>query len=399
MTPRKVLIAGGGIGGLAAALALLRAGIDVEVYEQSSELREVGAGIQISPNGNRILDHLGVLQNLQALSSPTDGKEIRLWNTGQMWKLFDLGAAAIQKYGYPYMTAFRPALLQVLADGVRALKPDAIQLNARCLGYSQSSEHVTLNFENRPSVTGDMLIGADGVHSKIRTAMFGAEPTLFTGMIAWRALIPMTALPAHMVRNVATNWVGPGGHVVHYPLNGGSVMNFVGILEGNTWDGPPWSQPGTIEDCSRAFQGWHEDVQTLIRCAPSVLKWAMCERPFLPRWSEGRVTLMGDACHPTLPFLAQGAVFTLEDAIVLQRCVSAYAHHLPLALVKYEQARMERAYRMVRGASDNTYRFHNRALAQQDTAEAFINKEWQQSAIGSRYDWLFHYSAMDAEIN
>ena len=267
------------------------------------------------------------------------------------------------------------------------------------MGYSQTSEQVTLSFENRPSVTGDLLIGADGVHSKIRTAMFGAEPTLFTGMVAWRALIPMAALPAHMVRNVATNWVGPGGHVVHYPLNGGSVMNFVGTLEGNTWEGPPWSQPGTIEDCSRAFQGWHDDVQSLIRCAPSVLKWAMCGRPFLPRWSEGRVTLMGDACHPTLPFLAQGAVFTLEDAIVLQRCVSAYANHLPLALVKYEQARMERAYRMVRGASDNTYRFHNRALAQQDTAEAFINKEWQQSAIGSRYDWLFHYSAMDAEIN
>ena len=120
MTLKKVLIAGGGIGGLAAALALLRAGIDVEVYEQSSELREVGAGIQISPNGNRVLDHLGVLQNLQALSSPTDGKEIRLWNTGQMWKLFDLGDAAVKKYGYPYMTAFRPALLQVLADGVRA---------------------------------------------------------------------------------------------------------------------------------------------------------------------------------------------------------------------------------------------------------------------------------------
>ena len=231
MSLQKVLIAGGGIGGLAAALALLKAGIDVEIYEQSDELREVGAGLQISPNGNRVLDHLGVLAALRALSSPTDGKEIRLWNTGQSWKLFDLGDAAVQKYGYPYMTAFRPALLQVLADAVQAIKPDALHLGARCSGLSQDRHGVVLKFDNREPVHGDLLIGADGVHSKIRTALMGPSPTLFTGMVAWRALIPMTALPVHMHRNVATNWVGPGGHVVHYPLNGGTVMNFVGILE------------------------------------------------------------------------------------------------------------------------------------------------------------------------
>lgn len=396
MRVQKVLIAGGGIGGLAAALALLKAGFDVAIYEQSEELREVGAGLQISPNGNRVLDHLGVLKALRALSSPTDGKEIRLWNTGQSWKLFDLGDAAVQKYGYPYMTAFRPALLQVLADAVRAIKPDALHLGARCKGFTQDHQGVMLQFDNQEPVHGDVLIGADGVHSKIRHVLMGPSPTLFTGMVAWRALIPMTSLPQHMHRNVATNWVGPGGHVVHYPLNGGRVMNFVGILENSPWAGPPWSEPGTTADCSRAFAGWHDDVQTLILSAPTILRWALCGKPFLQRWSEGRVTLMGDACHPTLPFLAQGAVFTLEDAVVLQRCLTTHAHNLPLALVKYEQARMERAYRMVLGASNNTYRFHNPALSKQDTAEAFINKEWQQSAIGTRYDWLFHYNALTA---
>ncbi|CAN1549128.1 UbiH 2-polyprenyl-6-methoxyphenol hydroxylase and related FAD-dependent oxidoreductases [Burkholderiaceae bacterium] len=398
MTHPKILIAGGGIGGLATALTLLQNNIDVDVYEQASELREVGAGIQISPNGNRVLDHMGVFEPLKSLSSPTQGKEIRLWNTGQTWPLFDLGKAAIDKYGYPYMTAFRPHLLQVLAEAVQALKPDAIHLNARCNGFEQSDAGVTLHFDGAASVSGDALIGADGLHSKIRAGLFGAAPPDFTGMVSWRALIPMEVLPEHLARPVATNWVGPGGHVVHYPLHAGKVMNFVGTLEGNTWSGPPWVSPATVDAALTAFEGWHEDVRTMIRHAPSFLKWALCGRPFLDHWSQGRVTLMGDACHPTLPFLAQGAVFTLEDAVVLQRCIRQDAHDLPTALQRYEAARQERAYRMVRGASDNTSRFHNPILANAEQGVAFIEREWQQTAIGSRYDWIFNYNAITAEI-
>jgi salicylate hydroxylase len=186
--------------------------------------------------------------------------------------------------------------------------------------------------------------------------------------------------------------------VVHYPLNAGKVMNFVGTLEGNTWSGPPWNSPDTVEAALTAFEGWHEDVQTMIRHAPSFLKWALCVRPFLSHWSQGRVTLMGDACHPTLPFLAQGAVFTLEDAIVLQRCIRQDANDLPRALQRYETARMERAYSMVRGANDNTSRFHNPCLADATQGVAFIEREWQQTAIGNRYDWIFNYNAITAEV-
>ena len=398
MRTPKVLIAGGGIGGLATALTLLQHGFEVAVYEQSSELREVGAGIQISPNGNRVLDHLGVLAKLQSLSSPTQGKEIRLWNTGQMWKLFDLGQAAIDKYGFPYMTVFRPHLLQVLADVVNAIDPQAIHLNARCQRVTQTDDSVTLHLEDGSAVTGDVLIGADGLHSKIRSALFGVQAPDFSGMVAWRALIPMHTLPPHMARPIATNWVGPGGHVVHYPVNGGEVMNFVGILEGNTWPSAPWSTPGTVQACHDAFQGWHEDVHAMISHAPAFSKWALCGKPALPHWSQGRVTLLGDACHPTLPFLAQGAVFTLEDAIVLQRCLRHHSHDVVQALQRYESARLERAYRMVQGARDNTTRFHNPALAHAQQAQDFIEREWQQTAIGNRYDWLFTYDAMTAAI-
>ena len=389
---KKALIAGGGIGGLAAAIALLQRGIDVEVFEQADELREFGAGIQISPTGNRALDALGVFQALQALSCNAAGKEIRLWNTGQTWTLFDLGDAAVRRYGYPYMTVFRPDLLRVLGDAVRRLKPDAVHLGARARTVTQDEQGVQLALADGRVVRGDLLVGADGVHSRVRPALFGSDEVLFSGMVAWRALIPMERLPERFTRSVALNWIGPGGHVVHYPVQGGRVMNFVGTLEGNTWPGPPYSAAATREQCLAAFAGWHEDIQTLIGQAPAVTRWALCGRRFLDTWTQGRATLMGDACHPTLPFLAQGAVHTLEDAVVLARCLERF-DNVPEALTRYDAVRRPRAYQMMRGAADNTARFHNPALAQPDTAEAFVAREWQSKAISDRYDWLFTYDA------
>jgi salicylate hydroxylase len=190
-----ILIAGGGIGGLAAAVALLARGHDVEVYEQAPELKEAGAGVQISPNGNRALHALGVFEAMQRLSCNTAGKEVRLWNTGKTWKLFDLGTEAIARYGFPYATVYRPDLLQVLADAVRAMKPDAIHLGRRVCGCSQQDDRITLHFDDGGSAQGDGLIGADGVHSPIRHALFGGDRPRFFGMIAWRGVIPIERVP------------------------------------------------------------------------------------------------------------------------------------------------------------------------------------------------------------
>ena len=230
-----VLISGGGIGGMAAALSLLRLGFDVDVYEQAQELREVGAGVQISPNGTRALNWLGVLPELQKLSVKTDAKEIKLWNTGQTWTLFDLGREAIQRYGFPYVTVYRPDLLQVLADAARRLKPDVLRTGRRSVGVSQYDERVALHLDGGEAVSGDAVIGADGVHSTVRASLLGADKARFSGMTAWRGTIPMERLPADYRRSVAVNWVGPGGHVVHYPLRGGTLMNFVGIHERQDW--------------------------------------------------------------------------------------------------------------------------------------------------------------------
>jgi salicylate hydroxylase len=393
---RRVLIAGAGIGGLTAALALLRSGIDVEVYEQASELKEVGAGVQLAANGTRVLYALGVGEALKALSCEAQGKEIRLWNTGETWKLFDLGPKSIERYGFPYFTVYRPDLLEVLARAVRALKPDAIHLGACCAGFSQDEDSVTLRLESGATTRGEALIGADGVHSRVRQGLFGADRPEFTGNIAWRGIVPMGRLPSHMARLVGSNWVGPGGHIVHYPLRGGEVMNFVGVLERADWRVESWSARGTLEELARDFQGWHEDIQALMRGIDAPYKWALMVRAPLERWSVGRVTLLGDAAHSMLPFLAQGAVMAIEDGLVLARCLQQFG--MDEALQRYEAARRGRTRRAVEGSAANLHRFHNRALADPAEARRFVDREWADSRVAERYDWLFTYDATTVEI-
>lgn len=390
----KVLLAGGGIGGLSAAVALLQRGIDVEVYEQAPELKEVGAGIQISPNGNKVLDALGVFQRLKELSCDPVRKEFRLWNTGKPWPMLSLGKAVIENYGYPYLTVYRPDLHQSLADRVRALKPDAIHLGCGVAGCEQDGQSATLLLRDGRRVKGDALIGADGVRSVVRNTLWGACDPEFSGMVAWRGLIPMEELPAHMQVQVGSTWIGPGGHAVSYPLHRSKIMNFVATIEGKTWNIAEGSELGSTEECLADFAGWHEDVQTLIRRSPRLIKWALMQRDPIPRWTQGRISLLGDAAHATLPFLAQGAVHSIEDGMVLSRCLEGVAlADVPAALERYEAARIERTSRMVRGATANTERFHSQELVNEVSAEKYLQREWSSEPIFERYDWLYSYDA------
>jgi salicylate hydroxylase len=389
-----VLIAGAGIGGLTAALAALRLGHEVEVYEQASELKEVGAGVQLSANGTRVLYALGVGEELKSLSCEATGKEIRLWNTGETWKLFDLGKVSIERYGFPYFTVYRPDLLDVLARAVRRLKADAIHLGRKCVGFTQTDGEVRLDLEDGTTAAGDALIGADGVHSPIRQTLFGADKPQFSGIIAWRGIIPMERLPARMERRVGVNWVGPGGHVVHYPLRGGAVLNFVGALERTDWQIESWSTRGTTDELAADYRGWHEDIQTLIRNIPVPHKWALMVRPPMPRWTVGRVTLLGDACHSMVPFLAQGAVMAMEDGLILARALTELDGAVASRLARYEEARRERTRRAVEGSADNIARFHNRALADPVGARQYVEREWAGHNVASRYEWLFRYDAL-----
>jgi salicylate hydroxylase len=393
-----VLIAGGGLGGLTAALALLRMGCEVGVYEQAAELREVGAGLQLSANGTHVFYALGVGEALKAHSCEAQGKEIRLWNTGETWKLFDLGKVSVERYGYPYFTVYRPDVLNVLADAVRREKPDAIHLGKRCVGFRQDDSCVELQLENGESVRGDALIGADGVHSRIRQGLFGADRPQFTGIIAWRGIVPLEKLPRHMARMVGTNWVGPGGHVVHYPLRQGKLMNFVGALERSDWQVESWSARGTNEELAADFKGWHEDVHALIRDIPTPYKWALMVRPPMERWTVGRVSLLGDACHSMVPFLAQGAVMAIEDGYVLARAMSEGEGDVSSRLLRYESARRERTNRAVEGSANNIQRFHNPALADPVKGRQYVDREWAGQRVSERYEWLFRYDATSAAL-
>jgi salicylate hydroxylase len=391
----RVLIAGGGIGGMTTALALLRHGIDVEVYEQAKELKEVGAGVQLAANGTRVLYALGLGEELKALSCEAQGKEIRHWQTGETWKLFDLGPVSIERYGFPYFTVYRPDLMGVLADAVRRLKPDAIHLGTRCTGFTQDAQGVRLQFE-QGEAKGDALIGADGVHSRVRQALFGADKPQFTGIIAWRGIVPMERLPKHMARRVGSNWVGPGGHIVHYPLRAGRLMNFVGALERADWQIESWSARGTKEEIAADFRGWHEDIEAFVAQIDTPYKWALMVRAPLERWTVGRVTLLGDAAHSMLPMLAQGAIMAIEDGYVLARALGKY--DVETALQRYEAARLERTTRTVEGSAANIHRFHNPALADPEEGRKFIDREWTGQRIADRYEWLFRYDATTVEI-
>lgn len=394
----RVLIAGGGLGGLTAALALLKMGCDVEVYEQAAELREVGAGLQLSANGTHVFYALGIGEALKAHSCEAQGKEIRIWNTGETWKLFDLGKVSIERYGYPYFTVYRPDVLGVLADAVRREKPDAIRLGQRCTGFVQDSSSVVLRLEDGTAASGDALIGADGVHSRIRQGLFGPDRPQFTGIIAWRGIVPMEKLPGHMARMVGTNWVGPGGHVIHYPLRAGKLMNLVGALERSDWQVESWSARGTNEELTADFAGWHEDVQALIRNIPVPYKWALMVRPPMDRWTVGRVTLLGDACHSMVPFLAQGAVMAIEDGYILARCLTERKGDVAERLLRYENARRERTRHAVEGSAGNIQRFHNPALADPAKAREYVDREWAGQRIAERYEWLFRYDVTSAAI-
>ena len=394
---RDVLIAGAGLGGLTAALTLIQRGHRVRVFEQAAELREVGAGVQIGSNGSRLLIALGLREAMERVVCVPAGREFRLWSTGQRWRAFDLGESAVQRFGAPYWMVHRGDFHAVLLDAVRKADPGAIRTGNACVGFEQDGTQATVLLENGETATGDVLIGSDGVHSRIRQQMFGDGKAEFTGIMAWRGLVPMERLPEHQRQLVGNNWIGVGGHVVTYPLRRGEILNFVAVIERDDWRVESWTVPGTTEECLRDLAPWHEDVKTIARNIDIPFKWALLGREPLDHFADGRVCVMGDAAHPTLPFLAQGANMALEDAIVVARCLEAY-DDVADALRHYEIARLTRTAAIVRGSADNTKRFHNPALGDAAGAAAYVDREFQPEKVAQRYDWLYEYDALTVPI-
>jgi salicylate hydroxylase len=396
--PGKIAVIGAGIGGLAAALALLRRDLDVDVYEQAPQLGEVGAGIQISSNGSRVLYALGLEQALDAVAVLPSRRQIRHWSTGETWDWLELGATTAKRYGTPHLMLHRADLHGVLANAVHRLKPDAVHLAKRCVGIAQSKEHVEVVFADGASASADYLVGADGIHSKVREHLFGPDQPEFTGVVAWRAVVPMASLPPHISSTVGTNWLGPKGHMLHYPIRRGELMNFISLVERDDWRIESWTVAGTRDELARDYPGWHPDVHVIIENITIPFKWALMVRAPMQRWSQGRITLLGDACHPILPFLGQGGVMAIEDGYVIAACLEKYLDDPAAAFARYEDIRKERTAAVVRTAHANREQVFSPALADKAAIAVSVAREWQQIRLRERLDWLYAYDATAVAI-
>lgn len=385
-----MLIAGGGIGGLTAALCLARAGFEVAVFEQAPEFGEVGAGIQLSPNCSRVLHHLGLAPALEACAFLPEGTEFRAWNTGRLIGASPLGDSVREAYGFPYYHIHRGDLLTVLLEAARQSASIALHNAAPVSGFVQHEGGVRVSVAGAIH-EGHALIGADGIRSTVRNGLFGEQAPTFTGNVAWRALVPAERLPNDFLNPVGTVWWGPGSHFVCYYLRGGALVNCVCVVEKGGWTVESWTERGTYDELKSDFAGWHPVVQALIDNSDrnSLYKWALYDRGPMPRWGKGAVTLLGDACHATLPFMAQGAAMAIEDAAVLAGCLSAETE-TAAALKRYEDLRRERTARVQSGSRRTARLFHLRGF------KAWLRNRVAGRGAGRIMDSLFRYDALSA---
>jgi salicylate hydroxylase len=386
----SVAIIGGGIGGLAATLSLLRAGFDVHVYEQARALSEVGAGVQISPNASRILHRLGLAEALAKMGVKPLAWHQRRWDDGRTLLRTAVAEAMEATFGSPHYQMHRADVLDSLAG---ALPAERLHVGHRFTALIYRGDHVDVEFENSSRISVEALVGADGIHSAVRRVVFGPENPRFTGCVAYRGLVPADRL-AHLDLEVSSVvWMGPGKHFIHYFVQSRHLVNFVAIIDQDTWTRESWTDRGNISDARAAFAGWHSQVRGILEAVDDTFIWALFDRKPMARWSVGRVTLLGDACHAMLPFMAQGAAQAIEDGATLAACLSqAGAQGVPDALRRYEALRLPRASRVQALSAINKTRFHladGPAQRERDAEMARGTTDWSLGAVA----WLYGHDA------
>lgn len=339
MARLKVLIAGGGIGGITAMLALQQRGIDAELFEQTAAFRQVGAGLQVSSNSARILLKLGLGEPLKRVATYPEGRDYRGWDTAERLYYTPLGKKAEVHFGAPYYAAHRAELLDVLLSG---LGSRGYRLGSRVERVDQDQGSVSLTLADGSTAEGDILIGADGIHSTVRAQLFGKESPRYTGNVAWRGLVPAERVAHLDLGSVVGVWMGPNRSIVQYYVSAGKTFNWIGISRSSQPAQESWLAEGRVEDALTEYEGWHSTIRTIIAETPKILRQALYDREPLPDWQVGRVVLMGDAAHPMMPFYAQGGAQSIEDAYVLAGCI-AEAQDRPLdALARFVRMRQPR---------------------------------------------------------
>ena len=415
----NIVVIGGGIGGLSVALACARDGHDVVIVERARDFGEVGAGIQISPNGMRVLDWLGLVDDHLSVATIPDRVVIRRWQDDRIIGSTELGEAVSRRHGQPYTNVYRPDLVDVLARGVARIqerRPGSIEIrfgveptaidDGRDDARDDPLEHVTIQLSKGDRIDTHLVIGADGVHSVTRRHLveIGAldeTPSRFSGYVAYRALVPresVSDLPAEV-----TNRLGPDRHVVTYFVGKDRrLLNLVAFVPEANWTLESWTEPGRLEELARWYESWSPELTRILeRVETPVYRWAMHDREPLPRWSDGRITLLGDSCHPMLPFMAQGGCQALEDAAVLTRCLHgidpADGSALTSALSRYERIRRARTDVVQKRSWRNATVFHLPDGPDQERRDADLADRSPLEALAAN-DWLYSYDAVTTDL-
>lgn len=389
----KIIIAGAGLGGLAAAASLIQNGHEVTVLEAAPQLGEVGAGIQQSANSVKVLHSIGLEKPLSKIAVKPSHYHFKTYNNGEVIQSIPLGDTHIERFGAPYYQVHRADLHNLLVRRVSALSSDCIKLDSVVTGYQNTGSGVSVSTASGKSYTADLLVGADGIKSNVRNQMLGDQDPNFTGQVAWRVIVPTKELPSNFMDHTMDVYCGPGAHAVVYYLRGGELVNFVGLVRHPGWNQEGWTIKCPWEDLKADFEGWNPIVQTLIDRADKeqCFRWALNNRAELSTWVDGNVVLLGDACHPTLPYLAQGAAMAIEDGAVLNRCLSNY-DTLEKALSVYESHRKPRTTRIVNESTDNATLFQHTSM--DDLKAAFAKRNMDKE----RTQWLYSYDALNVDL-
>lgn len=384
----KVLIVGAGIGGLTTALALARTGIEVEIFEKTAKLSDVGAGLQLSPNAVAVLSSLDLREKLEALCCEPKAGILRDYRNGKPLLTTRMEDVYERRYGHKYLHIHRADLIDCLAETAQEA---GVKIH---LGSDISSVRETdtdVRVENNGNVhKGDALIAADGVRSKLREKIAGRSQPVFTGQVAWRGLVPTSDLPHDTIPFAANNWLGPGRHFVSYYVRDGEMINFVAVEERNHWVEERWNIPANKRELQTTFQGWDPRVTSLIAACEQAYLWGLFDHPPLSKWTKGRLALLGDAAHPMLPFMAQGAAMAIEDAWVLTHCLVRNSSPLQQALKRYEALRKPRATELQAISRQNASLYHQRGRLERAMRKAKLKIATHiPSAAFSRLDKIY----------
>ena len=387
----RAIIIGAGIGGLTTALCLARVGIASTILERAEAIGEFGAGIQIGPNGVHVLRALGLGDAIMAKADAPPEAQFRDGMSGAVLANIALGPTISQRYKEPYLTLHRADLIATLATAVEMQIPGSLRTDATVVDTGQDEQSAWAILANGERVAGDMLIGADGIRSVVREALPTMSKPRFTGNMAWRAVVPIDLLPGLRTQQGICAWLGARRHVVTYPLRDGAMMNFVGIVERDDWLDENWTDPGSQAAALADFSGWHRDILAIIEAANTHYRWALSDHPPLKRWGAGRITLLGDAAHPMLPFMAQGASQAMEDGWVIARKL-AEIESVEAALLSYFNNRQPRTARAQAAARTNMRRFHQPMTLAASRAMRLPAQLIAASAFSVGTKWLYGHN-------